>query len=113
MNFTDPRFWLDVVLVIVSGMNLIAMWLRKPGSDALAAVKAVDERVKVEHQAMTLKVQALEDHVAHMPTDEELATLRGDVHSIKAQLEGQRDLLKRVEHQTQMIHDHLLNNRNK
>ena len=31
-----------------------------------------------------------------------------DVHTIKAVLEGQRDLLKRVEHQTNIIHDHLL-----
>jgi hypothetical protein len=108
MNFTDPRFWLDVFLMALTGANSLTLWLRQPGRDAQAATAALAAEVKADAQAIRLKIQALEDHVAHMPTDEELATLRGDVHSIKAQLEGQRELLKRVEHQTTLIHEHLL-----
>jgi hypothetical protein len=109
MNFTDPRFYLDIAVIVVSIINMLFTWLRKPGEDAAKAVKALGDKVELERQALVLKLQTLEERVAHMPTDEEIATLRGDVHTIKAVVEGQRELLNRVERQTNIIHDHLLN----
>jgi len=113
MNFTDPRFWLDLAQWLIVLALAGVTWLRKPGEQATAAVKALAEQVERERQALAMKIQALEDHVAHMPTDKEMETLRGDLQSIEAQLEGQRDLLKRVERQTSLIHEHLLNHRAK
>jgi hypothetical protein len=119
LDFSDPRFWLEVIVLIVTVANSFTIWLRQPGKDAKASVTALERKIELERRAkaeteererqeVLLKLQHLEDRVAHMPTDEELATLHGEVHSIKAQLEGQRELLKRVEHQTTLIHEHLL-----
>lgn len=119
MNFSDPRFWLEAAVLLITSINSAVLFVMRPGREAQAAVQALAERLAREREEADAKaaadraelvsrVQHVEDHLQHMPTDEELATLRGDVHSIKAQLEGQRELLKRVEHQTQLIHEHLL-----
>ena len=51
----------------------------------------------------------LEEAVKHMPTDQEVQRIAADVASMKSRLEGQSQLLQRVEMQTNRIHDYLLN----
>lgn len=115
----DFRFGLEIVVLLFTVANSIAIWLRKPGQDAKAAVEALSVRFEeqrkedakaliVERQSMQIKIQQLEDHLDHMPTDEELAHLRGNIQEVKAVVEGQRDLLKRVEHQQTLILEQLL-----
>lgn len=108
MNFTDPRFWLDLLQWLIVLATAATAWLRKPGEKAATAVADLSQRIDRERTEIVARIGAVEERIAHMPTDEELATLRGDVHSIKAQLEGQRELLHRVERQTALIHEHLL-----
>lgn len=103
-----PGFILDFVQTLVLFVLAAVQWLRKPGEDAGKAVKEHTQAVDEQLSGLRGRLQHVEDRLQHMPTDEELATLRGDVHAIKAQLEGQRELLKRVEHQTTLIHEHLL-----
>ncbi len=38
MNFSDPRFWLDVVVILFSAANIAITWLRKPGQEAVEGV---------------------------------------------------------------------------
>lgn len=104
----SPGFWLDAIQSIVLVALAFVQWLRKPGEDAGKAIKEHAQLVDEQLGGLRGRLQHVEDRLQHMPTDEELATLRGDVHAIKAQLEGQRELLKRVEHQTTLIHEHLL-----
>lgn len=103
-----PGFILDFVQSAVLVILALVQWLRKPGVDAGQAIKAHAQLVDEQLSGLRGRVQHVEDRIQHMPSDEELATLRGDVHAIKAQLEGQRELLRRVEHQTTLIHEHLL-----
>lgn len=108
MDFSDPRFWLD--LAQWAGIMVLAAlsWLREPGQQATAAVKRLAQEHDAERQEIKLRLQQLEERISHMPTDEELAELKGDVSAIKARLEGFSDLLRRVEHQGNLIHEHLL-----
>jgi len=108
MNFNDPRFWLDLVLIIVATINTGVVWLRKPGEEAKQSIKDLGERIDDEMSQQAGRLAAVEQRMQHMPTDEELATLRGDVQQVKAVVEGQRDLLKRVEHQQTLILEQLL-----
>ena len=108
MNFTDPRFWLDSLQWSVVLATAATTWLRRPGEKASQAVTQLTERIDRERNEIVARISSVEERIQHMPTDEEMATLRGDVHAIKAKLEGQGELLKRVEHQTTLIHEHLL-----
>lgn len=103
-----PGFVLDVIQSAVLAILALVAWMRKPGEEAGKALKQHAQLVDEQLGGLRGRLQHVEDRLQHMPTDEELATLRGDVHAIKAQLEGQRELLKRVEHQTTLIHEHLL-----
>lgn len=119
MNFSDPRFWLDLFLVCLTALNTAVVWLRKPGEQAQAAVEALSDRldkelgeiksdaVKAQAQ-LSGRLQAVEGRMDHIPTDDELATLRGDVQEVKAVVEGQRELLRRVERQQTLILEQLL-----
>jgi hypothetical protein len=76
MNFTDPRFWLDLVQCLC----LALLWLRQPGKDAKESVAAIKGRVDV-----------LEERMEHMPTKEKLAELDGKVQGMKATLESVKE----------------------
>lgn len=76
MNFTDPRFWLD----LLQCMCLAVLWLRQPGKDAKTVVQAVEGRVGV-----------LEERMSHMPTKEKLEELNGKVQAMKATLDSVKD----------------------
>lgn len=120
MNFLDPRLWLEAAVLLITAINSGVLFVMRPGREAKAAVQALadrleaeriaaDDRAAAEQHKLALQVQHLEDRIAHMPTDEELATLRGDVHAITRQLEGQLALLERIDRQQTLIQQHLLN----
>jgi hypothetical protein len=99
MPNVDYPFWFEVLRWAITLLLAGVVWLRKPGEEASLAVSKLAARLDV-----------FEERVKHMPTDEELAQLRGDVSTIKAEVKGVSDLLVRVEHQNTLIHQHLLNN---
>ncbi len=96
LDFTDPRFWLDVAQMVA----IAALWLRKPGEDATARVG------KLEGQ-----LQVIEERIRHMPTADELTELEGTVKSIAAQLDAMQDNVKNTRAAVQRIEDFLRNNR--
>jgi hypothetical protein len=108
MNFSDPRLWLEIAVLVVSGINTAVVWLRRPGEEAKRSINSLGERIDFELVHLSTRVQLVEQRMQHMPTDEELATLRGDVQQVMAVVNGQRDLLKRVEHQQTLILEQLL-----
>lgn len=85
------------------GLALV-IWLRKPGSDALAALAqhkadvaeaaqaADDERANLDK-----RVAVLEERSGHMPTAPEIADLRAAMSGLTAAVEGQRAQLARIE----------------
>lgn len=106
MNHIDYPFWFEVLRWLVTLLLALVVWLRKPGEQAAQAVQLVDASVT----KLQAEVRVLQERIQHMPTDEELAQLKGDVSAIKAEVKGVSALLERVEHQNNLIHQHLLNN---
>lgn len=116
-DYSAAKFWLDVAhWLFLLGLG-VWVYLRTKDNDNAMAVKSVADELALFIKASTeaneqqnTRLTVLEEAVKHMPTDQEVARIAADVASMKSRLEGQSKLLARVEHQTNLIHEHLLNN---
>lgn len=54
------------------------------------------------------RMASLEASVRHLPTDDEITSLREDVATTKANVEGIESAVRRMEHQQNIIYRHLL-----
>ena len=69
------------------------------------------EQSRLANDDQNHRLTTLQEKVSHLPTEQDLTHLSNDMSSVKAQINGMAGLLSRVEHQTNLIHDHLLNKR--
>lgn len=118
LDYRAAAFWLDVLQWLSIGVVAVWGYLRTKDKDNDTAVKKVAEelaefiRISGEAQhAQNLRLTAVEERLKHMPTSDELAQIEGNVSEVRAKVDGIDDLLRRVEHQTNLIHQHLLNGR--
>ena len=118
IDYGAAKFWLDIAHWIALAALAVWGYLRTKDNDNATAVKSVAQElasfIKASSKAneeQNNRLTILEEAVKHMPTDQEVQRIAEDVSSMKARLEGQSQLLTRVEHQTNLIHDHLLNNK--
>lgn len=63
------------------------------------------------NETQNVRLSKLETTMKHMPNDEEISRLREAVADTKARVEGMAEGMRRVERQTNLIHDHLLRTR--
>lgn len=91
----DYQFWWSVALSLAT----LATWLRRPGEQAGEAVTKLKELIErdlaelrdlVSSEVSDIKLlnARLEERVKHMPSQEEVGDLSGDVKAIKAQMIG-------------------------
>lgn len=98
MDFADPKFWLQLGLVLWNIGLTTALWLRKPGEDAGKAVTKLDSDMRVMQE--TLK---------HLPTRHEVNELSAGMAAVKADNRAQTDMLRVVQRQLNSIEDWLRN----
>ncbi len=126
MNFTDPRFWLDLLQWCIVLAVAAATWLRKPGEAAIQGVATLRDHVDAQHKSVSSDMHALRRHVddqhqtihsnlailgeriAHMPTSEELAELAGNVKALAATQEALAQGQTAMSRSLARIEDHLL-----
>lgn len=84
----DFNAWLNVVLVLWSTALTVIIWLRKPGADAGAAVRALEQDQRLKHGEISGRLFTLEERVKHMPTSDELSELEGAVKAINERTAG-------------------------
>lgn len=108
--FNDLAHWVAIIALGVWG------YLRTKDNDNASAVKAVSNELATFIKASTEvneqqnhRITVLEEAVKHLPTEQDIAHLSNDLATVKAQINGMAGLLARMEHQTNLIHDHLLN----
>lgn len=119
MNSATNWAWVvDLLQFLALGWVAFVQYVRKPGEDASKDVVQVNKRVdafEAEHRAEQAERRAqlarLDERMSHMPNENELTRIDGAVNEVRAQVEGMQDLLRRVEHQTNLIHQHLLSQR--
>lgn len=117
MNFDDPKFWLQLVLVLWNIALTSAVWLRKPGEDAGKAVGALREQAKAEASELSGKfgkldsdVRVMQETLKHLPTRHEVNELSSGMAAVKADNRAQTDLLRTVQQQLNRIDDYLRSN---
>ena len=99
MSFDDPKFILQLGLVVWNIGLTTALWLRKPGEDAGKAVSKLDSDMRVMQE--TLK---------HLPTGDEITGVKQDMAAMKADNRAQTDMLRTVQQQLNRIDDYLRSN---
>ena len=87
-GINDLNAWLNAALVLWNAGLTLTLWLRKPGADAGAAVRALEADQRVKHGELNNRVITLEERVRHMPTSDELSELEGTVRAINERTEG-------------------------
>lgn len=117
-DYRAAGFWFGVAQWISQGLVVVWVFLRTKDTDNQKAVARVENELanfvsaaNTANEAQNTRLTTLEVKVDHMPTDEEITHLAGEVSTVKAQVNSVAALLQRVEHQTGLIHEHLLNNK--
>ena len=118
LDYTAAKFWLDISHWVA--LIALAVWsyLRTKDNDNASAVKTVADGLAsfIEasgkaNQEQDNRLTIMEETVKHLPTQKEQSELRSEVAALTSDVSGMKHLLERVEHQTNLIHNHLLNNR--
>jgi len=116
IDYKAAAFWFDVAQWM--SIIVVAVWsyLRTKDSDNQQAIGDVASKLaefikqaNAANEQQNNRLTIVEESLQHMPTNEEINHLSRDVATVKAQVNGVAALLERVEHQTQLIHEHLLN----
>jgi hypothetical protein len=115
IDYGAAKFWLDFAQWVFIGAIAVWGYLRTKDNDNTKAVKSVADElsqfIKASGECNAVqndRLTVLEEAVKHMPTDHEVQQIANDVSSMKTRIEGQSQLLVRMEHQTNLIHQHLL-----
>lgn len=111
MNWTDPRFWVDLVQGLVTAALAVSVWLRKPGEDAGRAVAELRDDVDEQLKRHADRLTEIEAHMEHMPTDQELVKLEGVIKQLDERTKGLANQMSTMAGQLQRIETYLLNNR--
>lgn len=117
-DYKAAGFWFDVLQW--ASIGLIAIWgyLRTKDNDNATALKHVADELAAfikasaeANQEQDNRLTVMEETVKHLPTRKEQSALGAELAALSADFGGMKQLLERVEHQTNLIHDHLLNKR--
>lgn len=106
VNYQEASFYLKVAEWVAIGATAAWTYLRTKNNDNEKAIAALTKSV----DGVNTRLAVLEERVAHMPNDEEIGQLSGQVASLQSQVDGVTGLLQRLERQTTLIHEHLLKN---
>lgn len=118
LNYQAIGFYMALAQWGAMGIMGVWVYLRTKDDDNAKAVAKVEkqlglfisESIKANENQNT-RLTTLEELVKHMPTDEEIGKISSAVSSLNSRVDGFIQLLQRVEHQTTIIHTHLLANK--
>lgn len=116
VDYKAAAFYLDVLQWLSIGVIAVWGYIRSKDNDNNRAISKVAnelaefiESSRSANEDQNNRLTMLQEKVSHLPTEQDVAHLSNDMSSVKAQIAGMASLLSRVEHQTNLIHDHLLN----
>jgi hypothetical protein len=102
-------------LALFNTLSVVALgiwtYLRTKDNDNAKAVTKVAEELaefidasRKANESQNLRLNTLAEQVRHMPTAIEVAAMRSGLEAVKEKVNG-------ISHQTNLIYDHLLNNK--
>jgi hypothetical protein len=90
IDFSDGRFWLDLVQSVVMLGLFVFVWLRKPGEDAKKQLAAIEQQTGERLVSLETDVKVIKERMVHIPSKEELAELEGRLATLLAHIDGLR-----------------------
>lgn len=102
---------LEVLVLLITSINTLVLFLRKPGQDAIAAVAKLREEVDERHAVLATEHAVLIERIKHMPTNEELAELAGNVQALGADMRGLVAMQKSMSVTLNRIDQYMMNNK--
>ncbi|ASM75896.1 hypothetical protein VITFI_CDS1527 [Vitreoscilla filiformis] len=103
-DFSNPSFWLSAGSTLVSLATAAAVWLRKPGEQALGALAAFETRhaeqhvaADKEHRTLVERVVVVETKLVNLATKGDVAEVRGDVDALRQATDRNGQVLARIE----------------
>jgi predicted nucleic acid-binding Zn-ribbon protein len=110
MNLSDPREWLQFGLLVWNVGLTAAVWLRKPGMDAARAVQELRIDIDIRMKNHSDQIIEMRTHMSHMPTTDQLTTLKSTVTQINERSVGLNDAMLTMRTSLGRIEDYLLRN---
>ncbi len=108
LDFSDGRFWLDLIQWLVMGVMALLMWLRKPGMDATKAVGELRTHIDERFTSIDKRLSTQEERALHVPSDQEIAELEGELKALRERVNGMGDTLSTIQRAVTRIEDFLL-----
>lgn len=90
IDFSDGRFWLDLIQSIVMLGLFVFVWLRKPGEDARNRLADIERETGERLVVLETDVRVIKERMEHIPSKEELAELEGRLATLLAHIDGLR-----------------------
>ena len=118
INWPAVTVWLFVLQWVFNGCIGIWIYFRNADTSNTKEInkvaKDLAEFIRASSHAnedQNVRLSTIETSVKHLPTGEDVGDLREDVAFTKARVEGMSEAVRRVERQTNLIHEHLLRTR--
>lgn len=108
MSFDHFRDWLGLIIVLWNCGLTAVIWLRKPGQDATRAVQSLRADVDGKFEGQNKTIAEIQAHMAHMPSNEDLAELAGTVREVAERTAGLTRNMDTVRLSLNRIEDFLL-----
>lgn len=108
MDYEQLTFWMAAINMLGVVGAVIYTWIATSDKDNSQHIKAVEEamtRKIVEHSS---RLDRVETSLEHIPTQQELAELQGDMKSVKTAQDAIREDFRTVRQSLNRIEDFLL-----
>lgn len=109
MDFVrDFRDVLTLVNTLAVMVIALVVWLRKPGEEAAAAARRLEQKVDEANARHRERLTEIEARLEHMPTSDELSELEGNVKAIAERTEGLGEAIATIRATLGRIENYLL-----
>ncbi len=109
MNLNDYETLAKLANWLVLGVLAFVTFMRKPGQDAAEAVKKLEAQMTNEVLAIAARLDVVEERMTHMPRNEDVARLTGEIQTLQVRVEGVQSGMEGMGHQLNRIENYLLN----
>ncbi len=102
------KIWVDVAQFLITGAIGIYIYLVNKGDATNHRITTLAESHDARLDDHRNRIARIEEALKHMPTHDDLANIRSDIASLKAETQGQTQLLERLEKTVSRISDWLI-----
>lgn len=108
MDYEQIKFWLQALNMLGVVGVAVYTWIATSDKDNSQHIKAVEEAMTRRIAELVSRLDRVETSMQHIPTQQELASLQGDMKSMKTAQDAMRDDFRTVRQSLTRIEDFLL-----